>query len=88
MARRAGLSRRHLIMGAGTAAISGWALASRSARAAEAKPDAPAFTPARELVVQPVLVYATPQRRDKGSWRSWGGIQTEDHADQEDNTAN
>jgi hypothetical protein len=32
---------------------------------------------AKPLKVQPVLTYEIPQRREKTSWRSWGGIQTE-----------
>ncbi|MBU0639900.1 MAG: sugar isomerase [Planctomycetes bacterium] len=30
--------------------------------------------------VKPVLVYDTPERRDRTSWRAWGGIQTQDAA--------
>ena len=78
-----GLSRRHLIVGAGTVAVSGWAVANRSARAQEGKSAEPVYTPAQELVVQPALTYATPQPRKQTSWRSWGGIQTEAHADEE-----
>lgn len=80
VARRA-VSRRNLLVGAGTAAIGSWALTSRTVRAAAAAgATQPAITPASELIVQPVLTYATPQRRDKTSWRSWGGIMTEDDA--------
>ncbi|RPI28809.1 MAG: hypothetical protein EHM61_03895, partial [Acidobacteria bacterium] len=32
------------------------------------------------LVVKPILVYEIPQRKTQTSWRSWGGIQTEDQA--------
>jgi hypothetical protein len=37
----------------------------------------------RALKVKPILVYDTPQRRPQTSWRSWGGIQTEQDASQE-----
>jgi hypothetical protein len=37
----------------------------------------------RALVVKPILVYSTPQRRHQTSWRSWGGIQTQQDADKE-----
>ncbi|MBI5387477.1 MAG: sugar isomerase [Verrucomicrobia bacterium] len=33
--------------------------------------------------VQPVLLYETPKRREATSWRSWGGIQTEEDAKKE-----
>ncbi|MCF7972835.1 MAG: sugar isomerase [Phycisphaerae bacterium] len=35
------------------------------------------------MKVKPILVYDTPQRRPQTSWRSWGGIQTEQDASQE-----
>jgi hypothetical protein len=46
----------------------------------------PIYAPTRKplqrkpLVVQPVLTYETPQRRDATSWRNWGGIQTDGDA--------
>jgi hypothetical protein len=39
----------------------------------------------RPLVVKPILVYSTPRRRPQTSWRSWGGIQTEQDAGEEKN---
>ncbi len=42
----------------------------------------------KELVVQPVLTYDLPQRRDATSWRSWGGIQTEEQAKAEQQRIN
>jgi hypothetical protein len=82
--QRMGLSRRHLILGAGTAAVGAWATTRRSARAQEAgAATGPTFVPAQELTVQPVLTYATPEPREQTSWRGWGGIQTEAHADAE-----
>lgn len=35
------------------------------------------------LKVMPIFVYSTPQRRDRTSWRSWGGIQSEQDAGRE-----
>ncbi|MFO7620033.1 MAG: hypothetical protein R6W81_02045 [Bacteroidales bacterium] len=35
------------------------------------------------LLVKPILTYEVPQRREKTSWRSWGGIQTEQDAGEE-----
>jgi len=35
------------------------------------------------LVVKPILVYEIPKRRQQTSWRSWGGIQTEEQAREE-----
>jgi hypothetical protein len=37
----------------------------------------------RELIVQPVLMYGTSQRRPSRSWRSWGSLQTEEAVSQE-----
>ncbi len=33
---------------------------------------------ANELVVQPVLMYAIPKRREGRSWRNWGSLQSEE----------
>jgi hypothetical protein len=38
---------------------------------------------AAELVVQPVLMYSIPHRQEARSWRSWGGLQTEEAVDDE-----
>ncbi|MCL2305759.1 MAG: hypothetical protein FWC43_10490 [Planctomycetaceae bacterium] len=35
------------------------------------------------LVVKPILLHSLPQRRDRGSWRNWGGIHTEEAAKEE-----
>jgi len=81
-----GVSRRHLLLSAGSAAVSSWAVTStaRAQTAVAAAADAkPRFAPADELVIQPVLVYALPQRREQTSWRQWGGIQTEAHVAEE-----
>lgn len=83
-ARRAGLSRRSLLASAGTVAVGSWAVAARAAQAQAAAVTADLkFSPAGELVVQPVLTYIIPQRREQTSWRPWGGIQTQAQADEE-----
>jgi hypothetical protein len=82
-AAKAGLSRRNLILGAGTAAIGSWVASARTAAADQPAASQPAIRPARELTVQPVLVYHLPQRREQTSWRSWGGIQTPEQVEAE-----
>ncbi|MCX7013570.1 MAG: sugar isomerase [Candidatus Sumerlaeota bacterium] len=80
-----GLSRRVFLGGVGGAALGGTMLAglawSNLAAASEAESET--APPRRALTVKPVLIYAIPQRRPQTSWRSWGGIQTQQDADQE-----
>jgi len=81
------ISRRGFLGGLGGAAFGGLTLAASSqARAASAPTAAltglPAGTPLR---VKPVLVYGLPQRKEKTSWRGYGGLQTP--ADVEEETA-
>ena len=38
---------------------------------------------ARDLIVQPVLTYDVSHRRERRSWRNWGGVQSEEAAKQE-----
>jgi hypothetical protein len=78
--RPADLTRREFLHRVGAfTATSSFAFAALAAGAAELAPALPARPPqaAKTLKVQPVLTYEIPQRRDKTSWRSWGGIQTE-----------
>lgn len=37
----------------------------------------------RPLRVQPILMYSTPTPKPETSWKSWGGVQTEEAAEQE-----
>ena len=37
----------------------------------------------RALVVKPILIHEVPTRRPQTSWRSWGGIETVEQAEQE-----
>jgi len=46
-------------------------------------PDRPFLRAGKPLRVQPVLMHVLPKRREMTSWKSWGGIQTEDAADEE-----
>lgn len=77
----AGVTRRGFLGGTalGAAALSGL---SWSALAATGPDVAPA-PPRRPLVVKPVFLYQLYQRRPQTSWRSWGGIHSQQDADQE-----
>ena len=46
-------------------------------------PDKPFSITGKKLTVQPVLMYRTPERREESSWKSWGGVQTEQAAAEE-----
>lgn len=37
----------------------------------------------KPLLIQPVLAYETPKRREATSWRNWGGIETDEQAQKE-----
>lgn len=68
--------------GAGAATLGGalYAAAATKAAPGRARPN-PA--PTRPLRMQPVLVYKIAQRRQGTSWRTWSGLITEAHADEE-----
>jgi L-fucose isomerase-like protein len=46
-------------------------------------PDRPLLHPGRPLKVQPVLMYSLPARKEQASWKSWGGVQTAQAANEE-----
>ncbi len=46
-------------------------------------PALPMICTGRELTVQPVLMYATYERREQTSWRPWGGVLTADAVESE-----
>jgi len=74
------LSRRGFLELAGGAALLtglSWSLL----KAAE--PDAAPVPQRQPLVVKPILSYDTPTRRNQTSWRSWGGIHTQEAATEE-----
>jgi hypothetical protein len=80
-----GLSRRNFLqgMGAAGAALGGMALAAKArAESFEPTPEQP-FPRGAALRVKPILVYDVPTRKDKVSWRNYGGIRTHEAARQE-----
>ncbi len=83
-AARGMVSRRHVMAGLGTAAVGAWVLTSRRAKAeAGAASTPPTITPAKELIVQPILTYAIPKRAEQTSWRPWGGLMEPSDVDEE-----
>lgn len=46
-------------------------------------PERPFAMPTRPLRVLPILMYRTPVPREKTSWKSWGGVQTDSAATEE-----
>lgn len=46
-------------------------------------PDLPMPTPRVPLLVKPILVHDLPQRRKRGSWRNWGGVDSKEAAQEE-----
>jgi L-fucose isomerase-like protein len=75
-----GISRRNFLGGlAGVTAISGLKLAADTQDRNVSKKSASsvALPPGKTLRVKPVLTYSIERRREKTSWRSYGGIQTQ-----------
>jgi len=79
-----GITRRGFLHGVGEVAFLGtaltgltWTTLSAAERQSEDSPKR------RPIVVKPILLYSTPKRRPQWSWRSWGGIQTQQDAEQE-----
>ena len=82
----AGVSRRGFLGGLGGVAVVGGAalLAAADARAAETGQAPGMALPAgNPLRVKPALVYGLAQRREKTSWRGYGGLKTQDDVTQE-----
>jgi len=80
-----GVSRRGFLQGVTGAGALGMALtgltwSSVAMAAGEGERSGPRR---RALVVRPILIYEVPTRRPQTSWRSWGGIQTQEQAEQE-----
>jgi len=78
-----GINRRDFLQGVGTIALASAAITGLSWKAVSAAEQNKAVPERRALKVKPILVYSTPKRRHQTSWRSWGGIQTEQDAEQE-----
>ena len=83
---------RRRFLGLTSQAIVGASLSSASVlhSANEAKQDSNPWNPeeafrvtGRPLRVQPVLMYRISERKEASSWKSWGGIQTEQAASEE-----
>jgi hypothetical protein len=81
-ARGGGLTRRGFLATSGAAA-GALSLAGCTTAMVADQADAPAAPPRKALVVKPVLTHAIPRRREKRSWRSWGGIHTAEAAEKE-----
>lgn len=83
-ARAPGASRRQFLAGAGAVTLGSALLHRLAGSTAWAAPP-----PTRNLVrnktlrIQPVLAYGIPQYREATSWRGWGGLITEQHAEEE-----
>ena len=78
------LTRRTFLKGMSAAAIGCMALTDLSWQVLSSEGIAQEHTLTRfPLKVKPVLVYSTPGPRQQTSWRSWGGIQTEEDAQKE-----
>ena len=78
------ITRRGFLQGMGGAAALGVALTGLTWSAVSAaEKDNEAGPERRALVVKPILVYSTPRPRPQTSWRSWGGIQTDQDAEAE-----
>ena len=79
-----GISRRGFLGGMGAAALGGITLSGLSWSAlSAAEPELPEAPKRRPLVVKPVFLYATYQRRPQTSWRAWGGIEKQEDVDKE-----
>ena len=78
------MSRRKFVRLTGTSALGTVALSGLSWNELVAGQPEDKYSPQRKpLVVKPVLTYEIPVRREKTSWRNWGGIQTEKDANEE-----
>jgi len=78
------MTRRGFLQGVGGTTLLGAALTGLTWSAlSAAQTESPPPPKRRALAVKPVLVYEIPQRRHQTSWRSWGGIQTQEQAEKE-----
>ncbi len=77
-------SRRSFLKGMGATAVAGMALGKLSwPLPAGTDTDSAAGIVRRPFKVKPILSYEIPERRHQTSWRSWGGIQTRAHVEDE-----
>ncbi|HOH30828.1 MAG TPA: twin-arginine translocation signal domain-containing protein, partial [Candidatus Hydrogenedentes bacterium] len=86
MNRREFLGVTTVLAAAGAATMAPGAFASTPAWPEDLwNPDRAHLRLGKPLRVQPVLMYRIPVRREMASWKSWGGIQTEEAAGDEVN---
>lgn len=81
-----GFSRRQFLQGAGAAGVAMGGLAMAAKVRAEAAAPVTAEQPfprGAALRVQPILVFDVPTRKERSSWRGYGGIQTPEAAREE-----
>ena len=79
-----GITRRKFVQVTGAGALGTVALSGLSWTTIVSEQADDKFPNQRQpLLVKPILTYEVPQRREKTSWRSWGGIQTEQDAAEE-----
>ena len=81
--RQPGITRRGFLQGVGGMTVLGTALTGLTWSSLALAEEKSQGWQRRTLVVKPILVYDTPQRKHQTSWRGWGGIQTEEDAKQE-----
>ncbi len=78
------ITRRKFVQMAGTGALGTVALSGLSWKVVSAwQTGEKVYNQRQPLVVKPILTFEIPERRPQTSWRSWGGIQTEQEAAQE-----
>ncbi len=82
-ARRPEVTRRQFLAGAGAATLGGALLHQLGGQTALAAAAPRNLVQRKTLRVQPVLAYDMPQYREATSWRSWGGLITEAHVEEE-----
>jgi hypothetical protein len=80
------VSRRRFLQGVGAAgvAVGGLALVAAESRAASAEPvPGEPFPRGKSLRLKPILVHDLPDRKERTSWRGYGGIHTREAAQEE-----
>ena len=84
-ARAPGVTRRQFMASTGAVTLAGalYGAAGYSATRAATRPARPNPQGNEPLRMQPVLVYEIPAYREAASWRNWGGLITEEHAEEE-----
>lgn len=83
------ISRRKFMQVTGTSVLGSVALTGLSWSALASIPAGTKNNVARKpLVVKPILSHDLPKRREHTSWRSWGGVHTEQEARQEESRIN